>query len=216
MSQQYIDKIKDMEEKHRLLADNMIDAIWVLDSKAYKYEYITPSIEKISGYRADELLSIPLKDRLTPDSFIKVMTMLESAKTLYKRGMDKVETLELQLNHKNGSTYWVEIRARFFKEKNGKLKIIGITRDITEKKKNELIHEEMIKRLSDTLAEKEKLLKEVKVLRGLLPICSGCKRIRDEQGKWWPLDIYIARKTDSELTHTICPDCSHIFYGKHK
>ena len=57
------------------------------------------------------------------------------------------------------------------------------------------------------------LLKEIKVLRELLPICSGCKRIRDEIGKWWPLDAYVKKHTDSEFTHTVCPDCKDVFYS---
>ena len=63
------------------------------------------------------------------------------------------------------------------------------------------------------LAEKESLLKEVKLLKGLLPICSGCKRIRDENGRWWPLDAYVKARTEAELTHTICADCQDVFYS---
>jgi hypothetical protein len=47
---------------------------------------------------------------------------------------------------------------------------------------------------------------------GLLPICSGCKRIRDESGKWWPLDAYVKARTEAEFTHTICSDCKDVFY----
>ena len=65
----------------------------------------------------------------------------------------------------------------------------------------------------EALAEKDRLLKEVKVLRGLLQICSGCKRIRDEQGRWWPLDAYVRDRTEAKLTHTICPDCDEVYYG---
>ncbi len=63
------------------------------------------------------------------------------------------------------------------------------------------------------ISRKERLLKEVKVLRGLLPICSGCKRIRDEHDRWWPLDAYVRARTEAELTHTICPDCTDVFYS---
>ena len=56
------------------------------------------------------------------------------------------------------------------------------------------------------------LLKEIKVLQELLPICSGCKRIRDEEGKWWPFDLYVKEKTEADLTHTMCNDCEEVFY----
>ena len=48
---------------------------------------------------------------------------------------------------------------------------------------------------------------EVKRLEGLLPICSYCKRIRDEQDLWTGLESYITKRTDAEFTHGICPDC---------
>ncbi len=48
---------------------------------------------------------------------------------------------------------------------------------------------------------------EVKRLEGLLPICSYCKRIRDEQNLWTGLESYITKRTDAEFTHGICPDC---------
>ena len=42
---------------------------------------------------------------------------------------------------------------------------------------------------------------------GLLPICADCKKIRDEEDKWWPLEQYIATRTDAKFTHTLCPGC---------
>lgn len=63
--------------------------------------------------------------------------------------------------------------------------------------------------------EKEKLeaaLKEIKTLRGLLPICSYCKKIRDAQGDWHSLERYIRSHTDAMLSHGICPDCLRKHY----
>ena len=100
-------------------------------------------------------------------------------------------------------------------EPGSPLKIVGVTRDITARKRAELRLEEQNRKLTDALAEKERLLKEIKVLQSLLPICSGCKRIRDDDGKWWPLDAYVQAHTDSEITHTICPDCKDVFFPDH-
>jgi hypothetical protein len=66
--------------------------------------------------------------------------------------------------------------------------------------------------LAAALAEKERLLKEMKILKALLPICSGCRRIRDDYGKWWPLELYVREHTDSSFSHTICPDCKDVIY----
>ena len=213
MSKRLKEKIERLEEKHRVIADNLIDAIWTLDVETLKFDYITPSIERISGYTADEYMNFTIQERLTPESFQKVATILAEEIPRFEQGVKAIKTLEVELIHKTGDIYWAEIRARFIKEAGKPLKIIGATREITEQKKAEQQQNELIQKLGKALAEKERLLKEVKVLKGLLPICSGCKRIRDENGKWWPLDAYVKARTEAELTHTICADCQDVFYG---
>ena len=54
--------------------------------------------------------------------------------------------------------------------------------------------------------------REIRVLRGLLPICSFCKRIRDEEGAWRQLEIYIGARSDARFSHTFCPDCGRRKY----
>jgi hypothetical protein len=54
-------------------------------------------------------------------------------------------------------------------------------------------------------------LDECKVLRGLLPICATCKKIRDAEGAWSPLELYLRQHSEAEFTHGICPDCAAAF-----
>ncbi len=62
------------------------------------------------------------------------------------------------------------------------------------------------------LAEKNRLLQkhinEIKILRGIIPICATCKKIRDDQGYWNQLESYIHNHAEVEFTHGICPDCA--------
>jgi CheY-like chemotaxis protein len=55
--------------------------------------------------------------------------------------------------------------------------------------------------------ELEQALKEIKVLRGILPICARCKRIRDENGQWYSVESYIKGHTEADFSHLICPEC---------
>ncbi len=55
---------------------------------------------------------------------------------------------------------------------------------------------------------------EIKILRGLLPICSKCKKIRDDQGFWQQVDTYIEKHSQATFTHGICPDCLTALYGE--
>lgn len=78
--------------------------------------------------------------------------------------------------------------------------VIGHALDVTEQKKVE--HE-----LQFTTARLQKALDEVKTLRGLLPICAWCKKIRAEDGDWADLESYVTKHSEASFSHGICPDC---------
>ena len=76
-----------------------------------------------------------------------------------------------------------------------------------------------IKRAEDALREKEteqqklisqlqEALAEIKTLKGFIPICASCKKIRDDEGYWTQLEAYISKHTDAVLSHGMCPDCA--------
>jgi len=60
--------------------------------------------------------------------------------------------------------------------------------------------------------ELQKALQEVKQLSGLLPICSSCKKIRDDKGYWNQIENYIHDHSEAEFSHGICPDCAKKLY----
>lgn len=59
----------------------------------------------------------------------------------------------------------------------------------------------------------QQALSEVKVLRGFIPICSSCKKIRDDQGYWNQIESYIQERSEAEFSHGICPECTEKMYG---
>jgi CheY-like chemotaxis protein len=64
---------------------------------------------------------------------------------------------------------------------------------------------ELIVRLQEAMAN-------VRELSGLLPICSGCKKIRDDEGYWSQVEEFISKRSDIQFTHSLCPDCAHRLY----
>lgn len=58
----------------------------------------------------------------------------------------------------------------------------------------------------------EKALEEIRVLRGIVPICMHCKQIRDGAGSWQEVERYIASQTEAKFSHSVCPDCMTRFY----
>lgn len=60
--------------------------------------------------------------------------------------------------------------------------------------------------------ELELSLSEVKILRGILPICASCKKIRDDRGYWNQVEHYIKEHTEAQFSHSLCPDCARKLY----
>jgi len=77
--------------------------------------------------------------------------------------------------------------------------------DITELKKKEREREELIQELREALSK-------VKTLSGLLPICSSCKKIRDDKGYWRQIEAYIRDHSAAEFSHALCPECAKKLY----
>jgi hypothetical protein len=79
--------------------------------------------------------------------------------------------------------------------------IIGTVLDVTERKRIEEDRERLILDHLDALSK-------IKMLSGMLPICSYCKKIRDDQGYWSQIESYISHHSEAEFTHGMCPDCA--------
>jgi hypothetical protein len=82
---------------------------------------------------------------------------------------------------------------------------IGLREEITERKQTEEQRDKLIVDLQKTLSE-------VKTLRGFLPICSNCKKIRDDKGYWNQIESYIRDRSEAEFSHGICPECAKKLY----
>ena len=78
--------------------------------------------------------------------------------------------------------------------------IYSVARDITERKLAEEEREALVQEL-------QAALHEVRSLRATLPICSYCKRIRNDENDWETVDDYIAEHTNTRFSHSICPSC---------
>ena len=209
-----VNKVIELETIHAILSKDLADAVWSVDVKTLTYEYISESIRNISGYSAEDYIGRSVQKNMSQDTFRLVFKILSEEVSQFETSPKKIQTMELEMIHETGRPYWVEIKAKLFQQPEGELKLIGVSKDITERKKAEQEKEDTIVRLGKMAAENERLLKENKILTGLLPICSGCKRIRDDKNKWWPLEAYVREHTNADFTHTICTDCNEIFYKR--
>jgi len=115
---------------------------------------------------------------------------------------------ECRLRAGEGRTKWVRVLARPRHGEEGEIIWDGMMLDVTDRRQAEEERERSIEQLKEALAQ-------VKTLRGLLPICSACKKIRDDQGYWQQIESYVARRSDAMFTHGICPDCARRLYPQY-
>ena len=81
-----------------------------------------------------------------------------------------------------------------------------------EDMQNEIMKSQKTEELEKLVLELEKALLEVKTLKGFIPICASCKKIRDDSGYWNQIESYIKKHSDAEFSHSICPDCVKKLY----
>ncbi len=133
------EKIRESEARYRLLSDNISDVIWVLDLSRSKFSYVSPSIENILGYTSEEFTKLSPEKIFPPESLKQAESMIAEEIETDKSGTaDPMHswTIELQQYCKDGDTIWIEVTAKFIRDKNHRpISILGVSRDITERKK---------------------------------------------------------------------------------
>ena len=112
---------------------------------------------------------------------------------------------ELTAKRKDGTLFPVEVSSVVFHDPEGRLKTCIIMRDITERKTAEAERESLIQQLQEALGR-------VKALSGFLPACASCRKVRDKQGDWHTLEMYVRKHTEADFSHGICPDCRRQLY----
>lgn len=167
-----------------------LDLLCCLDFNGY-FERLNPAWERALGYTRDELMSKPFIEFVHPDDRASTL-----AQNRLVRAGGQAHSFENRYVCKDGTYRWLRWNAT---SQESRQMIYSVARDITARK---LVEEER-----DALTEQlQKALAEVRSLRAILPICSYCHKIRDED-TWETVETYISRHTNSRFSHGICPTC---------
>jgi PAS domain S-box-containing protein len=182
-----------MREEHLELFFRLsLDMLCVCSSDGY-FVRVNPAFTRVLGYTEAELLARPYIDLVHPDDQPETETMTSGIAS--GRAVDYYEN---RYRCKDGSWRWIAWTASAAEVVDGLF--YAVARDVTEQKAQAEAREELVIRL---LASLEK----IRTLEGLLPVCSWCHRIRDEEGGWDRVEHYIRKHARAEITHGICPDC---------
>ncbi len=151
VDKQAVAALRESERRYRLLAENVTDVIWTMDLNL-RSTYTSPSVRRLRGFDAEDAMSQSLEDAMTPKSLEVASQALEEELTkenLPDKDISRSRTLEFEILRKDGSTIWVETTMTFLRDADGQpTEILGITRDITDRKQVEQAMHESEQRFS--------------------------------------------------------------------
>lgn len=196
----------ESERKYKQLVEDIgPDSLIFIHLEDGTLTYVSPSIKDALGIEKEHVVGKRWQDAFNwvPGSLARANTEVQelingkencSYEVSYYDDDDELRTIHVQSHLVPGP-------------KCGPRQIEGLATDITAKKKTESEKEDLIQEL-------KKALDNVKTLSGLLPICSKCKKIRDDKGYWNNLESYIQAHSDASFSHGMCLECSDELYGK--
>lgn len=150
------DKLTESEARYRMLAENSHDVIWTLDIPTRRYTYVSPSITEMCGYRPDEIVGQLVDARLTPESAARVARDIDQRLRRIAAG-DKTASVvvsELEQICKSGDVISTEIVSSYLLDADGVAHtILGITRNVSERKAAEIALRETNRQLHARIDE---------------------------------------------------------------
>jgi len=191
--------LRESEEKYRMIFTNSTDGIIVADPETKKFIYVNPAICKTLDYTEEELTQMSVVDIHPKNSLEHVVSEFDAL----ARG-EKLLAMNIPFLKRDGTIIYMDTNAPIVKM-GEKHRIMGVFRDITDRKRAE----EALLRERDKLKE---ALAKIKTLSGMLPICASCKNIRDDEGYWNQIESYIRDHSEVEFSHGICPECVKKLY----
>lgn len=194
-------------EQDKKLVENQFEAVpagMIIVDKEGRIVFFNREAEWLFGYRSEEAIG-ELVEILLPEQYRTSHPVLRKhfMNNPSRREMGYERNL-LACRKDDGTEFPIEVGLGYMK-RGDKLFVSAIIIDISRRKCVENECEVLI-------GELKAALEKVKQLGGMLPICSNCKKIRDDKGYWNQIKSYIRDHSEAEFSHSICPECVEILY----
>ena len=202
--------LADSEQRLADIIDFLPDATWVIDNN-HRVIAWNQAIERLTGIKKNEMIGKGDYAHAVPFYGIRRPLLIDLALDRDKKWEEKY----LALKERDGilmegesfhpdmgdrGLYVAGTAGKIYNAEGDVVGAIETVRDITAVKRSEQERERLI-------AELQKALSEVRALSGMLPICSSCKKIRDDKGYWNQIEAYIREHSEADFSHSICPEC---------
>jgi len=165
-------------------------------------ESLAAAVQKLITWSAEVvLLDLTLPDSSGANTFLRIQTQFPALPIVVLTGLND-EELGVQLVQAGAQDY-------LMKDMASGLLLSRTLRYAIERKRAFLERERLVRDLQEAVAE-------LKTLSGLLPICSNCKKVRDDKGYWTQIEAYIQQRSAARFSHGICPDCMEKLYPDYR
>lgn len=209
MKKERIDERSDaIEKRYRECSKKFADSIWVVDANTLKVLFVSHSAYELRGFSGEEVIGNYLKEIATEDSYQAALIELTKARREYEMGKDPAPRLEIECYSPHMATMWLEWTAKFVREDGEPLQLVAVSRDISDRKFDEMNKNHLMKMYMEELAEEQRLRSVIEHLENLLPVCSVCRQVRDDNNRWWPMEAYARKIADVPSAKTFCPECA--------
>lgn len=163
-------------------------------------QFANPAFCKQFDYLLSEIIGRYAADFFSSDGIMLFEDLVE----IMKNGCN--ETEEFTVEKKDGRRFVVEVAASNVTTVSGEVAgRMASFINITRRKEIEADRKKLIQKLQEALDN-------IKVLKGIIPICASCKKIRDDKGDWKQIESYIKDHSDADFSHGMCPECAKNLY----
>jgi len=133
------EELRRSKHHYRLLAENISDVIWVLDLETMRLRYVSPSVQQLRGYTAEEVMHEDVTKALSPGAnYLLVRELIPARLEAAKKGFPDVYRNEVEQPCRDGSTVWTEVSTKYvLNPDNGHWEVYGISRNITKRRQAE-------------------------------------------------------------------------------
>ncbi|PDV99391.1 PAS domain S-box protein [Candidatus Chloroploca asiatica] len=132
--------LQQSEARYRLISENTQDVIWLMDPLSGRFNYVSPSVQKLRGYTPEEIMVEPVTAALTEESRRLVeeelRQHLDAFLALPEGTIARIN--EIDQPHKDGHIIHTEVVTTYVRNQQGEVEILGVTRDVTERKRSEM------------------------------------------------------------------------------
>ena len=168
-----------------------LDLLCFADFSGY-FRRLNPAWERTLGFTCEELMARPSIEFVHPDDRERTLGQNREVKS-----GGQARSFENRYLCRDGSYRWLLWNATPDLDRSV---IYSVARDVTARRQAEAERERLVAELQAALAE-------VKTLRAHLPICSYCRKVRDDENYWQHVESYITAQTGTQFSHGICPSC---------